>query len=238
MEEILSISKLTKNQFEIYEWLLRRGPAGLSDITKFTGKYRANTIDALKQLSIKGLVIVNHMGGKRTYQAADPVKLSDRCQENFDKANAFIRQLEEVHKRSEEPKIEVICGRNGLKTILNDEIKTGKMINVMQSAEEVEKKAGSYLEISRNKRIEKRIRMRIIYDKTDKKWAQKTTKYKLTEVRISRDKKFGATIDTYGDKVAIIFGEEPTIIKITDIKVAERFRQLFEKVWRESNQVK
>jgi sugar-specific transcriptional regulator TrmB len=238
VEDILNITGLTKNQLEIYQGLLKHGPSSLSDITTFTGKYRSNTLDALSHLIDKGLVVTSYNSKRKVYHASNPSKITDICQENLEKAKAFTKQLEELNSNLEEPQIEVLSGKEGLRSILDDELKTGKTINVMQSSEDVENKAGSYLEISRNKRAEQGIEMRIIYNQTDKTWAQKTAKHNLTKVKVSRGKQFGATIDTYGDRVAIIFGTEPTIIKITDKKVAERFLQLFENSWKLSSPMK
>ncbi len=238
MEEILNVTGLTKNQLEIYQGLIKYGPSNLSDITRFTGKYRSNTLDALDHLIDKGLVVTSYNSKRKVYHANPPSKIEDMYQKNLEKVKIFTKQLEELSNNLEEPKIEVLFGKIGLKSVLDDELKTGKTINVMQSSEDVENKAGSYLEISRNKRVEQRIEMRIIYNQADKVWAQKTAKHKLTKVKVSNGKKFGATIDTYGDRVAIIFGTEPTIIKITDKKVSERFSQLFEHSWKLSAWIK
>jgi sugar-specific transcriptional regulator TrmB len=231
MEKILSELGLSKNESKIYLALLKCGSMQLKDITKITNLYRQNTLESIDKLHSRGLVSISYIGKRKTYSAVNPERLKVLLEEKEKKLDSILPQLLSITAQAEKPKIEIFSGKEGLKTILNDEIAVGKTMHAIQSAETVEALTGDYLSISREKRWRAGITMKIIYSLKDKKFGEKAKKYPKTQVRYL-DEDFGqVTTDVYGDRTILVFGSEPIILRIIDKEVARRFLQIFKLNW-------
>lgn len=232
MNEILNELGLSKNESKIYLSLLKYGPMQLKDLTKTTGQYRANSYYAIEKLLKKGLISLTFEGKKKIYSAINPNRLKSILEEKENKLEKILPELSSLFIGKEKPKIDILYGKEGLKTILDDEIETGETINVIQSSETVESKLEFYLlEKYRIKRARKKMKMRILYSRKDNEWALKAKKIPLTEVRVGKESS-SVTLDIYGDKTVIAFGKEPTIVRITDKETAKRFLGFFELSWK------
>ncbi len=232
MERLLQELGLSKNESKTYLALLKFGKMRLKDVTKTTGLHRQNALDSLNKLHTKGLVAITYEGKRRIYSAVSPSRLKVFLEEKEKKLDTLLPALLSLTEKKEKPLIDIFSGREGLKTILDDEISTGKAIHVMQSASTVEALTGIYLEISREKRWRAGITMKIIYSLKDKRFGEVVKKYPKTRVRYV-DEDFGpTTIDVYGDRTVLIFGPDPMIIRIRDKEVAERFLRFFHMTWK------
>ena len=231
MEKILSELGLSKNEGRVYLALLRHGRMQLRDITKATGMYRQNALESLEKLQARGLVSISFEGKRRAYSAAGPERLGAILDERQRRLESALPGLLALAGSAEKPKIDMLSGSEGVKTILRDEIATGKAMHIMQSSQTVDTMAGSYLAISREKRAAAGIAMKIIYSAKDRKFGEVARKYARTEVRYLGEDFGSTTIDVYGDRTVLIFGEEPTIIRIIDKEVARRFLQFFNASW-------
>jgi sugar-specific transcriptional regulator TrmB len=232
MESILSDLGLSKNESKTYLSLLKYGSMQLKDLTKATDLYRQNVLDSLEKLQNKGLISITFKGKRRVYSAVSPSRLKVLLEEKKQKLENALPHLLSIAAQAEKPKIDLFSGREGINTILDDELTIGQTIHVMQSSTTVEARAGSYLSISREKRWRKGMAMKIIFSVKDRKAGEQAAKYPKTPVRYL-DEDFGpVTIDVYGNRTVLIFGEEPTIIRITDKDVARRFLGFFEMNWK------
>lgn len=231
MEKILSELGLSKNESKIYIALLKHGTSQLKDITKATVMYRQNALESLEKLHGKGLVAIAFEGKRRIYTAVNPNRLKTILEEKEKKLESILPELLAASSLTEKPKIDLLTGKEGLKTILNDEITIGKTMHVIQSADTVEALAGTYLSISRERRWRAGITMKIIYSKKDREFGEQTKKIPRTQVRYLNENFGPTTIDIYGNRTVLIFGTEPNIIRITDREVAKRFLRFFEMAW-------
>ena len=66
---------LSDRQINIYQALLRLGPASIRDIAAESGVNRGSTYETLKQLVTKGIVSYFPKGKRRVFQAEDPERL-------------------------------------------------------------------------------------------------------------------------------------------------------------------
>lgn len=237
MEKLLQEMGLGKNESKTYLTLLKFGKMRLKDITKVTTLHRQNVLDSLSKLEKKGLVGITMEGRRKVYSAVDPSRLKVILEEKEKKFDALLPTLLSFGVTHEKPKIDIFVGQEGLKTILNDEISTGETINVMQSSKTVELMVDSYLSISRERRWRAGMTMRIIYSKRDVSFATKTKKYPKTEVKCLNEDFGSTTIDVYGNRTVLVFGAEPTILRIIDKEVANRFLTLFNMNWKKAKSV-
>ncbi|MDO8553909.1 MAG: helix-turn-helix domain-containing protein [Candidatus Micrarchaeota archaeon] len=236
MIEILNELGLTPNEAKIYLALIRYGSMGLKDLTKTTGLYRANTYEALDKLSKKSLVSTSFSGKRKTYNAVSPERLKWLLDEKAKRLDSVLPELMEMIKGKQRPTIDILYGKEGIKTMLDDELEVGETLYVMQSSQTIDSKAGTYLEISRHRRVAQNMVMKILYGKDDSLWAKKAAKHKLTEVRVVNDN-FSISIEMYGDRTVITFGEEPTLIRIIDKETVKRFLMFFEMNWKKGKQL-
>ena len=232
MEKLLQDMGLSRNESKTYLALLKYGRMRLKDVTKTTNLHRQNALDSLGKLQAKGLIGIASEGKRKYYSAVAPTRLKVILEEKERKLDSLLPALLSLEENREKPKIDIFSGREGLKTILDDEISTGKTLNVIQSSQTVESLSGGYLSISRERRWRAGIRMRIIYSKKDEQFGRQTGKYPKTEVRYVNDDFGSTTIDIFGDRSVLVFGPEPTIVRIIDAEVARRFMQFFEMNWK------
>ena len=230
MEKLLTGLGLTRNEAKVYLALLKRRMR-LKEITEATGLHNANALRALEGLKQKGMASERLEGKRRQYIAADPPRLKVVLEEREKKLEELLPELLSMKESSDRPTVEIFSGKGGIKTILKDEIAVGKTLHVIQSSETAEAMAGGYLPISREQRWRAGIRMKIIYSEKDRKYGGRAAKYPKTSVKYLPEDFGSTTIDTYGNRTVLVFGKEPTIIRIIDEGVARRFRQFFDLSW-------
>lgn len=234
MENILQEIGLSKNESKVYLALLKFGKMRLKEITYAARLHRQNALDSLDRLHARGLIGIGSEGKRKTYSAVNPDRLRVIVEEKEKRLEQMLPALLSLAESKDKPRIDIFDGPEGLKTILNDEISTGQTMHVLQSSHTVEALAGSYLSISRERRSMAGITMKIIYSRKDEQFGDRTKSYPNTEVRYS-DEDFGSTtIDVYGDRTVLVFGPDPTIIRITDKEVARRFLGFFEMNWKKA----
>jgi sugar-specific transcriptional regulator TrmB len=231
MEKILSELGLSKNESKIYLALLKYGSMQLKDITKTTNLYRQNSLESIDKLNFRGLISISYAGKRKIYSAVSPERLRILLEEKEKRLESILPELLSITAQAQKPKIEIFSGREGLKTILNDEIAVGKTMHAIQSPETVEALTGDYLSISRERRWRAGITMKIIYSNKDKKYGEKAKKYPKTQVRYLDEDLDKVTTDVYGDRTVLVFGSKPTILRIIDAEVARRFLRFWKLNW-------
>ena len=215
---------------EVYITLLRLGPSMVSRIHRETGLHRTHIYDLLEKLREKGLVSTFIQSGKKHFQPAPPANILGYIEEKKDFVKQILPDLENLtNLPKEETHIELFKGKDGLKTVLRDVLKTGKDYYVMGSIKQFE----SILEFvfpQFLKKIEKLgIKEKILCDKKEKIVKIKTGTYRYLESEYL----FPSSFWIYGDKVAIFVWNLPyfaIIIKNKDI--AETYRNYFEFFWK------
>src|SRR3989344_3663074 len=125
MEQELKEFGLTDNEVKVYLACLKLGTALVQGIAKKANTYRTYTYEILKSLIEKGLVSYVIKNGKQYFEVAEPEKLLNILKEKETKINKILPDLKNIYKTSiEKPKVELYEGKEGLKTILDDIIRT------------------------------------------------------------------------------------------------------------------
>ncbi len=125
---------MTDNEAEIYLTLLKMGEALASEIAAGSKISRPHVYDSINRLIEKGLASYVIKNNRKYFRGASPHKLIDYLK---DKELDIKRKEKEVtealpallrlHKpKKPKPIVEVYEGKEGMKTILNDIIKTCK----------------------------------------------------------------------------------------------------------------
>lgn len=228
-KEILKQLGFLDAEIEVYLALLRLGPCLVSKVHEETGLHRTHIYDLIEKLREKGLVSTFIQSGKKHVRAAKPSKILAYIEDKKDAVKALVPQLEKLTlDSSEETNIELFKGKEGLKTVLQDVLKTKKDYCVMGNIKQFE----SVLEFSFPgflKAMEDgKIKERIICDDKEKILKIKSGSYR----RIKTEHLFPSSFWIYGRKVAIFVWHAPYFVIVIDNKnVAATYQNCFDFFW-------
>ena len=235
MQEELKEFGLTAKEVEVYLACLKLGTALVQNIAKKAGTYRTYTYEILKSLKEKGLVGYVIKNGKQYFEVAEPEKLLNILKEKETKINNILPNLKKIYKSSiEKPKVELYEGKEGLKTILDNIIKTKKEILVYGSTEKQIQILEFYFPNYIQRRIKAKIPTRVITEKSIETIEMlKTQKKEIRESKFISGLGFPTVTYIYGDKVAILSLEKDIIGLIIENKdIANTQKQIFELLWK------
>jgi len=235
--EALEAAGLTSNEIKVYKVLLSWNKGNVTQIARKTGIHRRNVYDILIRLSEKGLVSLIITDGVRQYQANDPNNLSRILEEKEKIIKSALPDLEKMFRSSTEKKsTQFFMGKKGIKTILEDVIKTKKELLVIGGSPEAQNIIMGTYQRFNILRYKEKIPMKIIYSGKafTKPEFKKPPMLKLCKTKFM-PKGLGGdlAVNIYGDNVALLMWniENPFAILIRDKSVAASFYDYFLFIW-------
>ena len=239
MEAILSKIGLTKNEAKVYLTLLDLGTAQAGQITEKSGVHRRNVYDAIDRLMEKGLISFVIVNNKKLFSPVNPKRflglIDERKFELDNLKSDFQKIMPELELRTtlkERHDVRFFKGVEGLKTVFEDIIRTGKDYIGYGPGQQLEKILKHYFRHFVDKRVKSKIRLRLIYDEASRKALKKNP---LSDLRYMPDQYSSrAALRIYGDKVALLLlsEEEPLAIVIKNKAIADGYRKYFEVMWK------
>jgi sugar-specific transcriptional regulator TrmB len=238
MKELKEIG-LTENEIKVYLTLLRLGSASAGRITEESGVHRRNVYDAIERLMKRGLAGHVLKGKIKYFEAASPKNILNILENEKDllnrKAkgiNSIIPELLSIHSSRKRENVIIYKGVEGIKTVLEDILKTGKTNHVI-GAHRPPEQVRNYLENFHRRRVRLGIKDKLIFNKSDADRAKALAKMPLTEVGfLPKSTDSNTAINIYGDKVAILMWSNPVGIVIENREVAKGFRDYFSLLWK------
>lgn len=236
-EKILEEMGLSQSEVKSYIASLEIGSATNGEIAKKANLNRSNCNEALKKLMNRGLISYVTKANKRYYKATNPKYILKLLKEKQEKVKEIIPKLEEkrkFHKKQQEANI--YEGHKGIKTVFEDILDSLKSREeyLVFNAIDVPETFNIFIESWTKRRIDKKIKLKIIFHEESKEMIKKYKKQKLTEVR-TLPKKYitPAVINVYGDKTAIIlWTKEPLAFVVKNRDYSDSFRQYFRLLWK------
>ena len=231
-KSFLEEAGLTRGESEVYLALIDVGQTPAGEIAEKTGMHRRSVYDALSRLIEKGLVSYVVMKDKKFFEAANPEKLMDIIKESEEKINSIMRELKDKYKQSKiKEEVTVFRGKDGLKTLFDDQIKTGHEILILGASTTANEMLKYYFMEYDKKRVKQHIKVKIIFSESVK---VKHEKVPLAEIRYLSDEFSGpAATNIYGNNVVIIhWSEKPIGILITSEGIANAYRKYFDLIWK------
>jgi len=210
-----------------------------SRISRETKISRPHVYDSLKKLIEKGIANYVIKNGKKYFKPTDPSKVIEyikeeelELKEKEKKFSLLIPELNEIFKKTskEKPKVEVYEGDEGVKSVLNDIIKTKKEIIVFNTLGEEFLKyiPEHFLKWYLKERSRFKIKSRQFYTEESKIIKHKMAVYK----KIPREYN-PVSMFVYGNKVVMfILIKEPLTIKIESDEVAKFYKDQFDLLWK------
>ncbi len=237
-KEILLKIGLSGNEADIYLALLSLEPSLVSKIVEKTKINRTNIYDRLERLIDKGLVSYIIKNNRKYFYAAKPERIVRYLEEKEDKIKEekeiilkLLPELEKIQPIIKEEIVEVYEGKEGLKTILEDIIRSKKDILTYGSEGNFSRILKFYFKHYLNRLEKSRIKMKVIFNYDDTK---KTFDWKFAEARyISKEYKTPTETTIYGNKVAIfLLTDEPKVVLITSEAISEAYTKYFNLLWK------
>lgn len=229
--ETLESFGLTHNESIVYRALLEFGPSLAGQISRKTGLHRRTVYDTTERLIKKGLVGYILKNNRRLFEASSPNVFLEIVKEKENTINeALPEMLYYYNKLKEKQETNFYKGREGLKTVFEDQIQEGKEILILGASPLAYEILQFYFKWFDRRRKENKIRTRIIFNRIEKK-----LKIPLAEIRYMPQKYTSPlAVNIYGDKVAIILWskENPFAILIKNKEISDGYRKYFELMWR------
>jgi HTH-type transcriptional regulator, sugar sensing transcriptional regulator len=118
---------LSERESRVYLALLDIGPSTTSKLIRKTGIASSKIYDVLEKLENKGVATHILVRGKKQFQAANPQKLFDLVKEKEALVKEMIPMLQSLYEETrEEIQAEVYKGKEGIKEIFEDILRTGQ----------------------------------------------------------------------------------------------------------------
>lgn len=237
-EQCLEEFGLTDKEIKVYLALLKLGSALVQEISSQAGTYRTYTYEILKSLIEKGLVSYVIKSGRQYFEVAEPEKLSSILKEKETKINEIMPELKEIYKSSgEKPKIELYTGKEGMKSVIDDLIKTKKEILIYGSTKRQIAIFDFYFPNYMARRIKEKIKIKVLTEKSKETIkSHKKDKKEFREMRFLPEwVDFPTAINIYGNKVAVLSLEkEPIGIILENEDFAKTQRIVFGLLWKQA----
>lgn len=229
-KEILHQIGLSNSETDIYLIVLKLNGALAGEIAKYSKISRPHIYDNLNKLVGKGLITYVIKNNRKYFKAVDPEKLLDYLKEKEDNLQDILPELQELYKPLKEKlKIEIYEGIEGLKTILNDIIKTEEDVLAFGASDRVKDYVpGFFVDRYLKLREKKRIVARQLFSEKTKVLETKASIFR----KLPKEFSSPSTTVVYGNKVTIwVWTKTPTIIMIENKGVAKSYKNQFELMW-------
>jgi len=242
MQDIDALERvgLTKNDRKVYLALIELGISTVSDLTKRTSLHRSYVYDILDKLIDMGLVSFTIKNKKKYFDTENPDRilqiLKNKEQEIKESKIEINKILPELVKRQkikiEKQEAKIFIGKEGIKSILEDVLKTKKDFVAFGAEGKFKDIFKWYFDNWQNRRIKLKIRYKIIYN-SRLKGKRPTKEQKLVKIRFLPEKyEFPATNIIYGNKIAIIVWEiSPIGFVLESEKAVKSFLSYFDLLW-------
>ncbi|MBN1792608.1 hypothetical protein JW826_02900 [Candidatus Woesearchaeota archaeon] len=232
----LSEFGLTQTEAKVYGSLIDHGKMQAGMISRKTGIHRRVVYDALERLIEKGLASWMKENEKRYYYAENPKKLREILDMKGEVLGeimpALLAKYSAAHEKEE---TKFYKGREGIKTILQDQIETGKTIHIIGASYNAREILKYYINHYTRARVEKKLKLQLIYcgKRRDVSVPYGSVSY-LPESYASP-----VSTNIYGNKVAIIvWSDEPVAVLIKNQSVSEAYKKYFDILWGIANKMK
>lgn len=231
LKEQLREAGLTENEAKVYSSLLELGPSQAGAISRKSGLHRRVVYDTTEMLIKKGVIGYILKNNLRLFKASDPKRILEIIKEKEEAINSIMPDMNLLYKQTKEKEeTNFYKGKNGLKTVFEDQIETGKEVLVLGASHLAYEILQFYFKWYDKRRVENKIKTRIIFSQSSKK-----IKLPLSEIKYLPEKYSSPlAINLYGDKVAIILWskEDPLAIVIKNKQIYEGYQKYFELMWK------
>ena len=237
-EETLKEIGLEDEEIKVYLAMLEIGSSLASRIAEKTKINRSHVYQLLERLISKGFVSYVIKENRKYFSAVNPEKIIEIVKEREQKLKNILPNLLQLTTLTKEkPIVEVLEGKEGIKTILNDILRVKKDWLGFGSSGKGPEILSFYAEHWEKEREKLKIPMRAILDNSESgiKRGNELSKRKYTEIRYMLEE-YSSPSSTwiYGDRITFIIWskEHPFGIRIKSKEVTDNYKKHFEVLWK------
>ncbi len=237
---------LTRGETKVYLALNKLGESTIGPIGKESKVSKSKIYDILDKLIQKGLVGYITKDSTKLFTAHDPHMI-------FEVIDGKERELQDTKKQVREilPQLmlqrsnfsakrtaEICEGFQGIKAIREElmlSLKANDELLVLGAPKIANEKWEGWLLDFHKRRIERKVKMRIIYNANAREFGEIRTKMKLTKVRYLSNQLGPNWVDIFPD--AVLFGmvlQSPLAFVVRDKELVNSFRSYFDILWKNS----
>lgn len=238
IEETLKEIGLADEEIKVYLAMLKTGSNLASKISVETKINRSHVYQLLERLISKGFVSYVIKENRKYFSAVNPEKIIEIIKEKEQKLKNILPNLLTLASfEKEKPIVEIFEGKAGIKTILNDILKTKKEWLAFGSSGKGQEVLSFYAEHWEKEREKLKIILRGILDSSESglKRGKEIAKRKYTKIKYVKESYSNPSSTwIYGDKLAfIIWGKEHSFaIRIISKEITNNFKKHFEVLWK------
>lgn len=221
-----------KNEIEVYTNLITMKDSTVLEISKKTSIHRSNIYEALSNLTNRGLVF-NFEDPVKKYSAKNPKILLEFLKSKQLELKDILKKIEQKTCTSKESKIGKIKGKTALIESLFNLLKLKEPMYVYGMKKNTHEILGPIIKNLEKERLDKKIKIKIIYDSGSDKIMRIMDKKEMLEVK-SLPSIYNSDITTWvcKDSVLIVnWTKNISITKIEDEEIAKSYSQYFNLLW-------
>ena len=242
--ESLNKFGLSEKESRTYLACLELGDSVASEIALKSGLPRTLVYDILERLIDLGLMSYAIKSNRKYFRAAEPKELVRICKEKEKAVKDILPQLEELHiiKGVKRPIVEVYEGKEGMKTVMNDIIRSrAKEFLAYGSSRSSFEIIPAFMEEWHKERIKRKMVMRILYNNTGE--AREKVKERTSSLKLAKYRFMPITLESptatliYNNKVVLqSWTKEPFAVMIENEEMAKNQKRYFEEMWKVAKQ--
>lgn len=230
IESTLERIGLEKKEIKVYLILLKMGLSKANKVSQDSNIERRTTYEILNRLKSKNIVTVVIKNGVQHFKAIDPKKILEELKETERMYIEILPKLEELSNLpKEELKIDILVGKEGLRTIFNDILRTRS--DLLNFGGFTKYDETDYILWSQFLRDAKKLKIieKVLFTPDEKVIRIPKGEYRKLNIKY----KIPTSALIYENKVAItIFGQKSySIIRIENKDFADSYRKYFEHYW-------
>ncbi|MBI2564367.1 helix-turn-helix domain-containing protein [Candidatus Woesearchaeota archaeon] len=230
---------LSNREADAYLALLQLQEATVADIAKKTNESRTHLYDTLRSLISRGLVSYVVKNNIKFFHAAPPEKILDYLKEKEHSILSILPNLKAFHQIAfSKPFVEVYEDKEGMKTILNDILRTRKdWFAIGTTGKSRQILPLFFIQRFHKERIKNKIKLKTLINQTGEgvKLGEEFKTYSLTEVKyLPKTHESPMTIYIYGNKTVLLLwlaGDRPFAILIQSKEISASFKSYFNILW-------
>ncbi|MBD3398508.1 hypothetical protein GF412_04755 [Candidatus Micrarchaeota archaeon] len=240
LTQSLGVIGLSKTEAEVYIYVSSNPETTAGEVTRNLRIARSKTYESLDKLAYMGLVSKISRGDVSRYYSSGASVLKGMYKQQMENANKTIEHIMNMNTfRPIETKVRTVDGVEGYKMIKEAflaDMEKGDEALIIGSPATIENSLLTYFGKFHQKRTERGVKLRIIYNAdVGKERMKRARSWEHTEVRCLPKNNSPAWVEIYGNRVLIpLISDRIIAIAITDRSMATSFRNYFELLWESS----
>lgn len=240
-EEVLQNIGLTKTQAKIYLALSDLGSSTVTVIAKRSNLHRINVYDALEQLVKLGLVSFITKERAKYFDVTPPNNLLNLLREKQEQVVSIIPKLQlrlDLRKKKD-AEATVLSGIKAFQQLLDGFLVYNDEILIFGIPKNAPQKMKHYIEGFHKRRIEKKIKMKHIYNYQAIDRIKYLNKMAFSEARYL-PQEFDSNVSTNicGDTIVFVGWDDPVwIVQIKNKEISSSYKHYFYLLWKNAQTV-